>query len=110
MATPTSFRAVYKQFGEQEIDVDVYLPHVSDTSATCAVVADGSSWLQTIVFVLRLISWRVQCKTAETFCLGFMKEAWKERYVTPLDRHLFPILIMSLLLAPPQVDIWHSVW
>ncbi|KAF4343805.1 hypothetical protein FBEOM_2239 [Fusarium beomiforme] len=38
MATPTCFRAVYKQLGEREIDVDVYLPHVSDASAKCPVV------------------------------------------------------------------------
>ncbi|KAM0351047.1 hypothetical protein ACHAPU_002828 [Fusarium lateritium] len=38
MAVPTSFRAVYKHLGEQEIDVDVYLPHVKRTSAKYPVV------------------------------------------------------------------------
>lgn len=37
MSPPTSFRAVYKQLGEQEIDVDVYLPSVETDSTKCPV-------------------------------------------------------------------------
>jgi acetyl esterase/lipase len=33
MITPTSFRAVYKQLSEQEIDVDIYLPPITNNSA-----------------------------------------------------------------------------
>ncbi|RKK80203.1 hypothetical protein BFJ69_g4393 [Fusarium oxysporum] len=38
MSPPTSFRAVYKQLGEQEIDVDVYLPSVGTDSTKCPVL------------------------------------------------------------------------
>ncbi|EXF83063.1 hypothetical protein CFIO01_06235 [Colletotrichum fioriniae PJ7] len=39
MASPTSFRAVYKTIGSQEIDVDVYAPPLGETNkAKCPVV------------------------------------------------------------------------
>ncbi|KAF5532783.1 hypothetical protein FMEXI_12194 [Fusarium mexicanum] len=38
MSPPTSFRAVYKQLDEQEIDVDVYLPSVGTDSTRCPVL------------------------------------------------------------------------